>query len=545
MRALVDFLNVALVPPESSLWIPIPLRSWFWVTYICVLVAGAIALEVALHYSHKNRGMSTLPAVGVTMILVGLWAWTDLEVKRLQMHMRDCQVAHGSLLLLSLPTYPSTLDTTINNLRAISLNGNEQVQDLTGAFLRFLGASGFASASIVYGLGDPPFVHKGYTVGNVELPLQLATNGTMKVNTTAIFTDPGCRDPDQVRQDLRVFGWNNSATFSGCQFFWHVDKRSVNLFGAETMSNCTALDTSNATFAPAIFWFFTYSPSAMASVTMCAPKITLLNVEASIDLASSNLTDVRPLSNLTVGQDPFTQYAGNITGAPLNGRAFNGLNWTSLVTDPFVTARAVAVQLQLPAAAFQNAVESPAGLTAAFVNNTFASLSADVYRKYLSILGSLLYFVDAPQPMTATVFTFQKRLFLADTAVHILSVGMLLLALFGTLMHLAHREERRGLRLLHKPGTLASAAALTAQTPMAELLDGRQRPEEMNEALQNRRFRIDPRRMKIVTEGEAGYQDAVSPSGWRRSFFGAMLQGEVHRTATRHRPGQVRERDTH
>jgi hypothetical protein len=102
---------------------------------------------------------------------------------------------------------------------------------------------------------------------------------------------------------------------------------------------------------------------------------------------------------------------------------------------------------------------------------------------------------------------------------------MLLLAFFGTLMHLVHREERRGLHLLHKPGTLASAAALTAQTPMAELLVGRQRPEDMNEALQNHRFRIDPRRNKIVTEGEAGYKDAVSPSGWRRSFFGAAFQG--------------------
>lgn len=26
----------------------------------------------------------TLPAVAVTMILVGIWAWTDVEVKRLQ-----------------------------------------------------------------------------------------------------------------------------------------------------------------------------------------------------------------------------------------------------------------------------------------------------------------------------------------------------------------------------------------------------------------------------------------------------------------------------
>jgi hypothetical protein len=59
---------------------------------------------------------------------------------------------------------------------------------------------------------------------------------------------------------------------------------------------------------------------------------------------------------------------------------------------------------------------------------------------------------------------------------------------------------------------------------MAELLDGRQRPEEMNKALQNRRFRIDPHRMKIVTEGEPGYEGAVSPTGWRRSFFGTTFQ---------------------
>ena len=98
---------------------------------------------------------------------------------------------------------------------------------------------------------------------------------------------------------------------------------------------------------------------------------------------------------------------------------------------------------------------------------------------------------------------------------------MFLLAFLGTIVHLAHRQERRGLRLLHKPGTLASAAALTVQTPMAELLDGRQGPEEMSQALQNRRFRIDPNRMKIVTEGEPGYEDAVSPPGWRRSFFSA------------------------
>lgn len=565
--------------PSDTHWVPLPLRTWFWISYVCVLVAGAIALEVALHYSHKNNGwptkdnaekgvlhyVYTLPPVGVTMILVGIWAWTDVEVKRLQPYVdllhggsppqrsllldytrthnalvwfeatsnRHYIVALASLMALVAlsfqpiaaalfsvrDVYKSFPDTSVNNLRAISLNQDEQVQDLTS----FLGASGLASASIVYGLGDPAFVHDGYTVGSLELPLNLATNGTLKTNTTAILSDPGCRDPDQPVTLNRLSdgsGWNNSATFNGCQYSWQVNNTSVHLFGAQTMSNCTAFDTTNSSFAPAIFWFFTYSPKAMASVTLCAPQITLLNVEATIDLASTNLTQVRPLGNLTVGQGQLSQYAGNITGAPLYGRAYNGLNWTNLISDPFVNARAGAIQLQLPAAVFQSAVQSAEGLTAAFVNNTFASLSATVYRKYLSNVASLLYFVNAPQPISVTVWTFQKRLFLSDVAVHLLSVGMLVLALFGTIMHLLHRHDRRGLRLLHAPGTLASAAAFTAQTPMAELLNGRQRPEDISQALQNLRFRIDPLRMKIVTEGEPGFEEARSPAGWRRSFFG-------------------------
>ena len=107
---------------------------------------------------------------------------------------------------------------------------------------------------------------------------------------------------------------------------------------------------------------------------------------------------------------------------------------------------------------------------------------------------------------------------------------------------LVHRQKRRGLRPLHQPGTLASAAALTAQTPVAELLDGRQRPKEMDEALQNRRFRFDPDRMKIVTEGEPGYEDAVCPVGWRKSFLTAFQRGVLYHRATTRDLSLVHER---
>ena len=173
--------------------------------------------------------------------------------------------------------------------------------------------------------------------------------------------------------------WLSYVTFNGCEFIWSVSGTSGYLFGVETIWNCTVFDTNNSSFAPAIFWFFAFGSDPKASVSMCSPRITLLNVEATVDIASTNLTRVESLGNLTAGQGQFTQYAGNITGPPLYGQAYNGINWTDRVPDPIVNVRAEAIQVQLPAAVFQNAVQSAGGLTAAFKNNTFSSLSATVY----------------------------------------------------------------------------------------------------------------------------------------------------------------------
>jgi hypothetical protein len=103
---------------------------------------------------------------------------------------------------------------------------------------------------------------------------------------------------------------------------------------------------------------------------------------------------------------------------------------------------------------------------------------------------------------------------LSAVAVHLLATAIFVLAFFTTIVHILHRYDRCDLRLLHAPGTLASAAAFTAQTNIASLLDGLQLPEEMSNALQNRRFRIDPVSMKVVMEGESGFAEARSP-GWK------------------------------
>ena len=77
-----------------------------------------------------------------------------------------------------------------------------------------------------------------------------------------------------------------------------------------------------------IFWFFTYLPKPMASLTLCTPAISLLDVSVSIDLASRNLSSVTPLGPLGSrnGTDAaLAQFAGNVSGPPLQGQAYNGM----------------------------------------------------------------------------------------------------------------------------------------------------------------------------------------------------------------------------
>jgi hypothetical protein len=112
----------------------------------------------------------------------------------------------------------------------------------------------------------------------------------------------------------------------------------------------------------------------------------------------------------------------------------------------------------------------------------------------------------------------------SNTAVHILAVALLLLAFFGTIVHLFHRADRRHLRLRLAPGTIASAVAIGARTGTGDLLDGRHDTKDVSEVLQNRKFRIDPQSMKIIMEGEEGYDYATSPEASRRKSIFATLQ---------------------
>ncbi|KAJ3560319.1 hypothetical protein NP233_g10916 [Leucocoprinus birnbaumii] len=519
-------------------WLPWPLRPWFWGPLVVVLVLGAIGLEIALHFSNKNQGWEssgdisssqdalhyvyTLPPVIVAAVLAAMWTWTDIEVKKMQPYV---DLVHGNspphrsllldytrynnffvwsraaankhylvvltslmaLLALSFQPLASALLAVRNtwmpqpginvfNHRAIGLNQNNQFNDLTA----FLTASGYAGASVLYNLGDPPFIHQGYTVGLFDLPSFVANNGSVLANTTAIKSIPGCVpvSVDMVQQGTT--GWNNSVTTSGCSISWFVDHNATTLFGTDTV-NCTTDNPPQ--FKPIIFWFFTYATSPpQSSATFCTPRIELWDVQATADISTGNITD----------------------------------------PDEFVGSRLQALRLQLPAAVFQAAVQSPEGIIGSFDANRFVNLATRVYTTYLALVASTVYFLPSTEPITVEVRSFQQRVWLSDVAVHLLTTAMLLLALFATLIHLFHRHDRRLLRLKHEPGTIASAVSIGAQTGMGDLLAGRQRAEEMDRILRGKRFRIDPQTMKIIMEGEDGYEMAASPMDRRRSVFAAL-----------------------
>lgn len=100
----------------------------------------------------------------------------------------------------------------------------------------------------------------------------------------------------------------------------------------------------------------------------------------TVDIATGNLTSVQEISQLNSNStSPLASLSGNITGAPLNGRAYNGIQFNLTGADQFVIARQNATDLQLPSSILQAAATAPGGLTTAFATNSFTGMAVQVY----------------------------------------------------------------------------------------------------------------------------------------------------------------------
>ncbi|KAF7355111.1 Non-specific serine/threonine protein kinase [Mycena sanguinolenta] len=549
------------------------------------LGAYTSARVIALHFTKKNNGWKThgnttngvmhyvytLPPVIVAAVIVALWTWTDIEIKKMQPYVdlvrgdappeksllldytrtnnflvwtaaarnRHWVVTAASIMvlvtlcfqplasaLLSVRnTWIPLPDATMNTLFTVSLNQDQSFLDLT----TFLTAAGYASANVGYNLQQPPFILQPYTVAPFQIPTNLATNGTVTANTTVVKTDTHCATA-QVTMTVHPdgSGWNNSLSQNGCTLLWEVDRSAESLFGTSTCGD----SSTPPQFQPVVFWFFTYQPTAQSSATICTPSISLLDATVTLDLASGNITNVKELQPFSSSSN-YSSLAGNVTGAPLNGRAYNGINFTLENPDSFILARMNATQLTMPAAVFQAAVQSQQGLVGSFSADLFVNWSNDVYITYLTLIAKAVYFLPNQEPITLQVKTFQNRLWLSDLAVHLLAALLIILAISAAVIHIFHRYERQDLNLLHQPGTIASAVSIGATTEMGQLLAQQRDADGIHQALQDKRFRIDPYSMKIMMQGEEGYEAVGSPMDRRRSVFGAMQGKRASRRFSR------------
>lgn len=99
-----------------------------------------------------------------------------------------------------------------------------------------------------------------------------------------------------------------------------------------------------------------------------------------------------------------------------------------------------------------------------------------------------------------------------------------MVALIGTLVQILHRTSRQRLTLHHVPGTLASAISIGASTNLTQLFNAEE-PDDLVEVLRNRKFRINPQTMKILIQGEDGYEEAVTPNPRQSIFASWGLRG--------------------
>ncbi|KAF7301472.1 Non-specific serine/threonine protein kinase [Mycena indigotica] len=522
-------------------WTPAPLRGWYAIALIVLLVCLAIALEIAFHFTNKNNGWKTrgdatnvtgpmhyvytLPPVIVAAVIVALWTWTDVEIKKMQPYVdlargdappqkkssfglhatqqflrmvaRAVQQALGSLLNVK-NTWFTLEPFNVNTVATVGLNQSSEFQDLT----IFLTAAGYASASVGYNLPEPPFVWEDYTVTPFEIPYNVANNGTLLANVTVVKTNTNCVSvPVTMTNHTDGSGWTNTLSQGGCSFSFVVDHSAQDLFGTST-ANCGG--STPPQFLPTIFWFFSYVPSPKSSATYCTPTISLVDALVTLDLRSGNVTNVRELRPFNAATSKFGSLAGNLTGDPLNGRAYNGINFTLNNPDKFVTARMNAIALTMPAAVYQAAVQSSQGVQGTFASDNFVLWSNAVYSKYLTLVAKAVYFLDNREPVSVQIKTFELRLWMSEFAVHALAALFFLLAIVAAVIHVFHRWERQDLNLVHQPGTIASAVAVGAETGMGQLLAQQRDPEGIRQALADKKFRIDPYTNKIVMVGEAG-----------------------------------------
>ena len=86
-------------------------------------------------------------------------------------------------------------------------------------------------------------------------------------------------------------------------------------------------------------------------------------------------------------------------------------------------------------------------------------------------------------------------------SVHVISVALFIISICGVIVHVLHQADRRELRLVLEPGTIASATYFSAESDMAAMFDEQGNEKDIRTALTGKTFRIDHGTNKITMDG--------------------------------------------
>jgi len=129
-------------------------------------------------------------------------------------------------------------------------------------------------------------------------------------------------------------------------------------------------------------------------------------------MASGNVTKLQELRPFSAASK-FSSFSANVTGPPLNNRAYNGIMFNLTNPDRFILARANATRLQLPAAVYQAANKSPLGFSDSFDEIALTNLSKKIYVSihfYINILHAYTSHSQCTLPSLHGVFIFSKMM---------------------------------------------------------------------------------------------------------------------------------------
>ncbi|EGN97443.1 hypothetical protein SERLA73DRAFT_75127 [Serpula lacrymans var. lacrymans S7.3] len=362
----------------------------------------------------------------------------------------------------------------------------------------FLASAGFADAAVYNHLPDPPFVYGEWASAEFLLPSQDLANGSVAVNTTAIQAEVNCANPASL--SLSVLSGGNvsvSATSSdGCTKNLTLNSTdSEQQYGVVNVDNCPSSNTDPA-FQPVMFWFFHTGVNPQAAGVFCRPSIGVFNVTTTTNLNDGSLTNVTIVSNYTS--------ANNVTGSPLNGRAYNGVVFDPS-SDTTIQARATAINSGVPGAIFRFATQLPNGPQPTFdAPNGFLDITYSVYTQHLALAAKSIYFIPttgfAPAKLTSQV----PRLLVEPLPAHALAVLLIVIGIIGLALHTIHRRLRRHLRLTSPPGSIAAIVSLTSRSGFGELLLPYDDEKSISQKLTGLTFRLDGRTGAIVSEDDGG-----------------------------------------